>query len=142
MPALVQEDYYRRNLTVPFLDEMVAPINSRLSEIQKKAMMALLLVSSVLMSPEHEQSMTDLAHQLAEFDSTRTTSPIHQHFSRSYTYGSGSGRASQLSDLRRFQSHFSMLMRLFQTSTSCCKLSLLCQSPAVNAREALAFYGA
>ena len=29
--------------------------------------MALSLVSSVLMSPEHEQSTTDLAHQLAEF---------------------------------------------------------------------------
>ena len=45
----------------------MAHINSRFSEIQKKATMALSLVPSVLMSPEHEYSTTDLAHQLAEF---------------------------------------------------------------------------
>ena len=67
VPALIPEDYYRRDLAVPFLDEMIANINSRFSKIQKKAMMAQSLVPSVLMSPGHEQSMTDLAHQLAEF---------------------------------------------------------------------------
>ncbi len=67
MPALTQSDYYRNDITVPLLDEIIAHINSRFSEIQKKAMMALPLVPSVLMSPEHEQSTTDLAHLLAEF---------------------------------------------------------------------------
>ncbi|XP_062518720.1 52 kDa repressor of the inhibitor of the protein kinase-like [Corticium candelabrum] len=67
VPALISEDYYRRDLTVPFLDEMIAHINSHFSEIQKNATMALSLVPSVLMSPEQEQSTTDLAHHLAEF---------------------------------------------------------------------------
>ena len=67
MPALTPEDYYRRDLSVPFLDEMIAHMNTRFSEIQKKAMMALSLISSVLMSPEYEQSTADLAHQLAKF---------------------------------------------------------------------------
>ena len=110
VPALTPEDYYRRDLTVPFLDEMIAHINSRFSEIQKKAMMALSLVPSVLISPEHGKARRTLHTSLPS--STRTTSPIHQHFNKSYTYGSVSGRASQLSDLRRFQSLFSMLMRL------------------------------
>ena len=38
MPTIKPEDYYRRDLKVPFLDEMIAHINSRFSEIQKKAM--------------------------------------------------------------------------------------------------------
>ena len=67
MSAIIPEDCYRRDLKVSFLDEMIAHINSCFSEIQKKAMLALSLVPSVLMSPEHEQSTTDLAHQLAEF---------------------------------------------------------------------------
>ena len=66
MPALTLEDYYRRDLTVPFLDDMIAHINSRFAKIQK-AMMALSLVPSVLMSPDHEQSTTYFAHQLVEF---------------------------------------------------------------------------
>ena len=77
MPTLTPEDYYRSDLTVPFLDEMIAHINSRFSEIQKKAMMALSLVPSVLMSPEHEQSTTDLAHQLARVLRRRPPQPIN-----------------------------------------------------------------
>ena len=75
MPAITPGDYYRRDLAVLFLGEMIAHINSCLSEIQKKAMMALSLVPSVLMSPEHEQSTTDLARNLAEFYTDEIPNP-------------------------------------------------------------------
>ncbi len=141
MPTLTSEDYYRRDLTVPFLDEMIAHINTRFSEIQKKAMMALSPVPSVPMSPEHEQSTTDLAHQLAEFyaDDLPNPSTLQQELNvRKCKWKSFlAERPSSLS-----KSLYHARERLcFQTSSNCCELYLPCQSPAVNAKGALAFYG-
>ena len=71
-PHATTEEYYRSwDLTVPFLDEIIAHICSRSSELQKKAIMALSIVPSVLIRAEHEQtpdssSTSDLADQLAE----------------------------------------------------------------------------
>ena len=47
--AETPEEYYRRSLTIPFIDHMISHIATRFSNLQEKASMALTIVPSVLL---------------------------------------------------------------------------------------------
>ena len=48
VPAETPEDYYRRSLTVPFIDYMLSHLEMRFSDLQQKATMALQIIPSVI----------------------------------------------------------------------------------------------
>ena len=48
-PGETPDIYYKRTISIPFLDELISHLNSRFSEIQKKAIMGMRIVSSVFM---------------------------------------------------------------------------------------------
>lgn len=48
VPATTTEEYYRRSLTVPFLDHMISHMETRFSNLQQKAIMALKIIPSVI----------------------------------------------------------------------------------------------
>ena len=48
VPAQTPEEYYKRSLTIPFLDHMLYHLETRFSHMQQKAMMALQILPSVI----------------------------------------------------------------------------------------------
>ena len=67
VPADTPEEYYRRAITIPFLDEMFTHLDRRFSEIQRKAMAALWVVPVVLMSCNvNESQIKDLVEMYGE----------------------------------------------------------------------------
>ena len=48
VPALTPEEYFRRAVTVPFLDHMISHMETRFSDLQQKAMMALNIIPSFI----------------------------------------------------------------------------------------------
>ena len=67
VPADTPEEYYRRAITIPFLDEMLTHLDHRFSEIQRKAMAALWVVPVVLMSCNvNESQIKDLVEMYGE----------------------------------------------------------------------------
>ena len=48
-PGEIPEIYYKRTISIPFLDELISHLNSRFSDIQQKAIMGMRIVPSVLM---------------------------------------------------------------------------------------------
>ncbi len=50
MPASTPEEYYRRSISIPFLDEMIVHLDTRFSVAQQRATRALSIVPSVLMA--------------------------------------------------------------------------------------------
>ena len=48
-PGETPEIYYKRTISIPFLDELISHLNSRFSDIQQKAIMGMRIVPSVLM---------------------------------------------------------------------------------------------
>ena len=61
-PAEDSETYYRRTLTVLFLDQLIMEMNSRFSETQKKAVLGLSLVPAAM-----DKDWKAKAQELAEF---------------------------------------------------------------------------
>ena len=63
-PAEDSITYYRRTLTIPFLDQLIVEMNSRFSSTQRKAVLGLSLVPAMM----HErQDWKARAQELAEF---------------------------------------------------------------------------
>ena len=58
-PGETPEVYYRRTLSIPFLDELISHMGSRFSDIQQKAVQGMRLVPTVLCDP----SIPTLKHQ-------------------------------------------------------------------------------
>ena len=58
------EVYYKRVISIPFLDELIAHLQSCFSDIQQKAMTSMRLVPSVLMDKSLQSSSID---QLKEY---------------------------------------------------------------------------
>ncbi len=50
-PGDTPEEYYRRTLSIPFLDQLITHLESRFSDIQQKAIQGMRLVPSVLVDP-------------------------------------------------------------------------------------------
>ncbi len=50
-PGDTPEEYYRRTLSIPFLDELITHLESRFSDVQQKAIQGMRLVPSVLVDP-------------------------------------------------------------------------------------------
>ena len=50
MPADNPEVYYRRNIFVPFLDELVSHLKTCFSDLQEKAIMGMTLFPSVMVN--------------------------------------------------------------------------------------------
>ena len=48
-PGDTPEVYYRRTVSIPFLDELISHLKSRFSDLQEKAIMGIILVPSVIM---------------------------------------------------------------------------------------------
>ena len=61
-PTEDSETYYRRTLTIPFLDQLIMEMNSRFSETQKKAVLGLSLVPAAM-----DKDWKAKAQELAEF---------------------------------------------------------------------------
>ena len=62
MPAEDSETYYRRTLTIPFLDQLVMEMNSWFSDTQRKAVLGLNLVPAAM-----DKDWKAKAQELAEF---------------------------------------------------------------------------
>jgi SepF-like predicted cell division protein (DUF552 family) len=66
-PGDTPESYYRRTISIPFLDELIAHLNSRFSNIQQKAIMGMTTVPSVLMDETTPtSSLSDLLQQYSD----------------------------------------------------------------------------
>ena len=57
-PGETPEIYYKRTITIPFLDQLISHLNSRFSDIQQKAIMGMKIVPSVLMDNSLSASST------------------------------------------------------------------------------------
>lgn len=55
VPAETPEIYYRRVITVPYLDYLISELDTRFSDHQRKSMMALSLIPSVLVTDNENQ---------------------------------------------------------------------------------------
>lgn len=58
IPGETPEIYYKRTITIPFLDQLISHLNSRFSDIQQKAIMGMKIVPSVLMDNSLSASST------------------------------------------------------------------------------------
>ena len=56
MPA---EEYYRRSLTIPFLDHILFHMETRFSDLQQKAVMALQIIPSVILQSTHQANVEE-----------------------------------------------------------------------------------
>ena len=66
-PGDTPESYYRRTISIPFLDELIAYLKSRFSDIQQKAIMGMTIVPSVLMDETTPtSSLSDLLQQYSD----------------------------------------------------------------------------
>ena len=62
MPAEDSETYYRRTLTIPFLDQLIVEMNARFSITQRKAVLGLSLVPTAM-----DEDWKANVHELAQF---------------------------------------------------------------------------
>ena len=63
-PGDTPESYYRRTISIPFLDELIAHLKSHFSDIQQKAIMGMTIVPSVLKDETTPtSSLSDLLQQ-------------------------------------------------------------------------------
>ena len=65
VPATTPEDYHKRALTIPFLDHMTSHIETRFSNLHKKAVMALKIIPSAALQSSEIQGND--AHELVNF---------------------------------------------------------------------------
>ena len=66
-PGETPEIHYKRTITIPFLNQLISHLNSRLSDIQQKAIMGMKIVPSVLMDNSlSASSMQDLVEYYKE----------------------------------------------------------------------------
>lgn len=66
-PGDTPESYYRRTISIPFLDELLTHLNSRFSNIQQKAIMGMTIVPSVLVDETiPTSSLSDLLQQYSD----------------------------------------------------------------------------
>ena len=63
-PADTSDEYYKRNVTIPFLDHMVQQMNDRFSSTQQCAVKALVLVPDVIRETNPDAKM--MAKELSE----------------------------------------------------------------------------
>ena len=67
VPGDTPEVYYRRTISVPFLDELVSHLKTRFSNLQEKAIMGMTLVPSVMVDTTISPStVADLMEQYGE----------------------------------------------------------------------------
>lgn len=66
-PGDTPEIYYKRTISIPFLDELINHLKSRFSDVQQKAIMGMTIVPSVLMDEiTPTSSSADLVQQYSE----------------------------------------------------------------------------
>ena len=65
-PGETPEIYYKRTISIPFLDELISHLNSRFSDIQQKAIMGMRIVPSVLM--DNSLSASSVQHLLEYYE--------------------------------------------------------------------------
>ena len=73
MPSNTPEEYFRRAITIPFIDDMISHLNNTFSDVQHKAIMALSIVPSVFMTDQEADS--SLEEELIEHYHDDLTSP-------------------------------------------------------------------
>lgn len=133
IPGETPEIYYKRTITIPFLDQFISHLNSRFSDIQQKAIMGMKIVPSVLMDNSLSASSTQ---DLVEY--IRKTYPALLLLMLSFTCGSVNGaRFPSLC-----QTHLSTLWPLQARACFPTYIDLFApfQLPAVNVNVALAFF--
>ena len=59
VPAETPEEYYRRSLTIPFLDHILSHMETRFSGLQQKAVMALQITPSVILQNTHQANVEE-----------------------------------------------------------------------------------
>ena len=68
VPSNTPDEYFRRAITIPILDDMISHLSNRFSDVQRKAIMALSIVPSVFMTnqeadPSLEEELIELYHE-------------------------------------------------------------------------------
>ena len=71
-PGDTPEVYYRRTISIPFLDELIAHLQSHFSDIQQKAVMGMRIVPTVMMD---NSLPTSSLEQLKEYYEEDLPSP-------------------------------------------------------------------
>ena len=107
------EEYLRRAITIPFFDDMISHLNNTFSDVQRKAIMALSIVPSVLMIDQEADS--SLEEELIEHYHDDLL--VLQLYNKSCICGSANGSWLKKADFQtHLHCHLNMLMSpCFQT---------------------------
>ena len=76
VPAETPEEYYRRYLTIPFLDHILSHMETCFSDLQQKAVMALQIIPSVILQNTHQANVEEnYSDELVDFFKDDLPSP-------------------------------------------------------------------